>query len=272
MNFKHINRLFIFLMFILIMAACQDQDRTVLTNVDKEEKSGEEQTAEIIDEDTLSPEETNENEEVAQEVKNETSHFEDGSLLKAVEEDDQELVLSILENSDYQVEEMNDNSETPLMLAVHNNFIEISKMLIDHGADINKQDEISDSPYLYAGAQGRSEILKYMLENATPNEKIFNRFGGNALIPAAEKGHLENVKLLLEKSKIDINHQNNYGYTALIEAVALAYGSRTYQDIIRILLENGANPNLKDHHGKTALDYAQELNYVEMKNILKEYN
>lgn len=73
----------------------------------------------------------------------------------------------------------------------------------------------------------------------------------------AEKGHLENVKLLLEKSKSDVNHQNNFGYTVLIEAVALTDGSKIYQDLIRVLLENGANPNLKDNYGKTALDYAQ---------------
>lgn len=236
------------------MAACQNQDIAEKENIDTVRKD--------IDE----------NEEATKEMKNETSNFEQGSLLKAVSENDEGLVRSILADSDYPIDEMNDKGETALLIAVHNNSIEISKMLIDHKADINKQDKISDSPYLYAGAQGRTEILKYMLEHSSPDESVFNRFGGNALIPAAEKGHLENVKLLLEKSKSDIDHQNNFGYTALIEAVALTNGSETYQDIIRVLLENGANPHLKDNSGKTALDYAQELNYVEMENILQEYH
>lgn len=73
------------------------------------------------------------------------------------------------------------------MIAVHNNQIELAKKLIDAGANVNIQDKIADSPYLYAGAEGRTEILAYMLSHSEPDQSIVNRFGGNALIPAAEK-------------------------------------------------------------------------------------
>ena len=73
------------------------------------------------------------------------------------------------------------------MIATHLNQLDIAKTLIDHGADINQQDGIQDSPYLYASAQGKTEILDYMLKNGKPDQQIVNRFGGNALIPAAEK-------------------------------------------------------------------------------------
>ncbi|WLV25279.1 ankyrin repeat domain-containing protein [Aciduricibacillus chroicocephali] len=261
MYFKHINRLMMILVFSLIMAACQKQGIIDQTNDDTNEESREKQTVK----------DSNENERRSKEMKNKASNYLDGSLLKAVKDGNPELVRSILESADYQVDEKNGKGETPLLIAVHNNSVKISKMLIDHGADINEQDDILDSPYLYAGALGRTEILKYMLEKATPDETKFNRYGGNAIIPAAEKGHLENVKLLLEKSKSDVNHQNDFGYTALIEAVALTDGSTVYQDIVQVLLDGGANPNLKDNNGKTALDYAQELNYTEMEQILLKY-
>lgn len=74
------------------------------------------------------------------------------------------------------------------------------------------------------------------------------------------------MKLLLEDGTVDINHQNNYGYTALIEAIALTDGSKVYQDIVAELLKYGADKNLKDNYGKTATDYARELGYG---NILK---
>lgn len=144
-------------------------------------------------------------------------------------------------------------------------------MLIDAGADINLQDQISDSPYLYAGAQGKTEILTYMLEKQVPDQQKVNRFGGNALIPAAEKGHLENVKLLLKDGRVSIDHQNNYGYTALIEAVALKDGSSIYQQIVKVLLEGGADKTLKDNTGRTAEDYARSLGYSELLNILNYY-
>ena len=162
------------------------------------------------------------------------------------------------------------SQSTKLLIAVHNNQIELAKKLIDAGANVNIQDKIADSPYLYAGAEGRTEILAYMLSHSEPDQSIVNRFGGNALIPAAEKGHLETVKLLLADGHVTINHQNNYGYTALIEAVALRDGSKVYQDIVSELLKYGANTDITDNYGKSAKDYANELGYGTISKLLKE--
>lgn len=187
--------------------------------------------------------------------------FESGRLIKAVTTNEVEEVKQILEDKQYNVNEVNKQNESALLIATHNDFVEIAKMLIDSGADVNQQDNIQDSSYLYAGAQGKTDILAYMLENSEPNQKVYNRFGGNTIIPAAEKGHLDTVKLLLEDGKVDINHQNNFGYTALIEAVALTDGSKVYQDIVSELLKYGADTSLKDSSGKTAADYAKEMGY-----------
>lgn len=190
-----------------------------------------------------------------------------GSLLQAVSSGQAAEVAAILKDPDYPIDETNELGETPLLIATHQNQVAIAQQLIDAGANINLQDNIQDSPYLYAGAQGKSEILAYMLNRGTPDQNIVNRFGGNALIPAAEKGHLENVKLLLADGRVDIDHQNNYGYTALIEAVALRDGSEVYQAIVAELLRYGADPSLRDNAGKTAADYAAALGYG---NILQQ--
>lgn len=187
-----------------------------------------------------------------------------GRLLQAVSAEDLNLVQTLLDQSTAMIDEQNEKGESPLLIAVHHNMIDIAKILVDHGANINLQDHIQDNPYLYAGAQGKTEILAYMLENSEPDQSIVNRFGGNALIPAAEKGHLANVKLLLTDGRVDIDHQNHYGYTALIEAVALRDGSKIYQDIVRELLAHGANKELRDNQGKTAEDYARELGYDQL--------
>ena len=57
----------------------------------------------------------------------------------------------------------------------------------------------------------------------TPDLTIRNRFGGNALIPACERAHVEAVPLLL-KAGIDVNHVNNLGWTCLLEIVILGDG------------------------------------------------
>lgn len=192
------------------------------------------------------------------------------NLIQAVENNDIEKVKDILQDSSYPIDETNDKGATPLLIATHKNYIEVAKLLIDAGADINQQDHIQDSPYLYAGAQGKTEILKYMIEQAEPNHEVVNRYGGNALIPAAEKGHLDNVKVLLQDGKANIDHQNNYGYTALIEAVALTDGSVIYQQIVQESLAYNANKELRDNYGKTALDYAKEKGYIEMVELLED--
>lgn len=196
-------------------------------------------------------------------------NFQAGELLQAVANNDVGKVESILQYSPYPINETNHKGESPLLIATHKNYIDVAKRLIDAGADINQQDHLQDSPYLYAGAQGKTEILKYMIVHAEPNHSVVNRYGGNALIPAAEKGHLENVKVFLQDGKADINHQNNYGYTALIEAVALTDGSELYQEIVQELLKYKANKELRDNRGKTALDYAKEKGYTEMVQLLE---
>ena len=68
---------------------------------------------------------------------------------------------------------------------------------------------------------------------------------------------------------MNVNHQNDYGYTALIEAVALRDGSQVYQDIVAELLKHGADPNIVDNFGKTAKDYANELGYGNISKLLQ---
>lgn len=209
---------------------------------------------------------TNRTEEVPQ-----VTTFAAGTLLEAVAQNDLQTTNEILNSPGYPIDETNIEGNTPLNLAVHANAVEIAKALIDHGADINAQNNISDSPYLYAGAEGRTEILAYMLEKGEPDQQKVNRFGGNALIPAAEKGHIDNVRLLLDDGRAAINFQNNYGYTALIEVVALKDGSQIYQQITQLLLERGADPAIRDNTGRTAMDYAVANGFSQLQAILAAY-
>jgi uncharacterized protein len=61
--------------------------------------------------------------------------------------------------------------------------------------------------------------------------KDTNRYGGNALIPAAHHGHPEVVRELL-KTKIEIDHVNRLGWTALLETIILSDGGPVHQDIL----------------------------------------
>jgi ankyrin repeat protein len=156
---------------------------------------------------------------------------------------------------------------TALMAATYQNHVESAGLLIQAGADVNAQDLIQNSPLLLAGASGYLDILKLAL-GAAPDFTVYNRFGGTALIPACERGHVEVVRELL-KTTIDVNHVNRLGWTALLEAILLSDGETTHQEIVRLLLAGGANPNLADHDGVTPLRHARQKGYRVMADLLQ---
>ena len=135
------------------------------------------------------------------------------------------------------------------------------------GADVNAKDDIEDSTFLYAGAEGRVEILRMTLA-AGADLRSTNRYGGTALIPACHHGHLENVKVLLA-TDIDVNHVNRLGWTALLEAVILGDGGKVHTEIVRLLLARGAKPGLADRDGVTPLAHAQRRGYQEMARLIR---
>ncbi|MCR8643617.1 ankyrin repeat domain-containing protein [Paenibacillus sp. N1-5-1-14] len=157
---------------------------------------------------------------------------------------------------------------TPMMAAVHAGEVEAFKALIEAGADINIRDARSDNPLLYASAEGNLAIVKLAIE-AGADTKLTNRFGGTSLIPAADRGHVEIVETLLTTSDVNIDHINNLGWTALLEAVILGDGGEKHQQIVELLIQHKANVNIADKDGVTPLQHAISRNYSEMIRMLK---
>ena len=157
---------------------------------------------------------------------------------------------------------------TALLLATHHNAIAVARLLIEAGADVNAKDSRQDSPYLYAGAEGRLEILKLTVA-AGADLSSTNRFGGTALTPAAHHGHIDTVRFLLT-TEIDIDQINHLGWTALLEAVILGDGGPTYQRIVSLLLDAGADRSIRDHNGRTALDNARIEGHQRLVELLQE--
>jgi hypothetical protein len=153
------------------------------------------------------------------------------------------------------------------MLATRANFVEVARLLIGAGADVNAKDSIRDTPYLYAGAEGRDEILTMALA-AGANLRDTNRYGGTALIPACHHGHPSSVRILLT-TDIDIDHVNDLGWTALMETVILGDGGPIYIGILELLLAAGADTDIPDRDGVTPLAHARALGFADLARILE---
>lgn len=83
-----------------------------------------------------------------------------------------------------------------------------------------------------------------------PRLDIINNYGCTPLMLAVQKGDSSIVKLLLRHNKAIINIYDVYYKTPLVYAI-----NQNYTDIVIILLENGADPNIQDNQGATALMY-----------------
>lgn len=166
------------------------------------------------------------------------------------------------------LDDKDSDGRTPLLIAVASNRTEAALTMIAAGANINAQAANKDTPWLLAGASGRTEILAAMIPKG-PDLSIRNRYGGNALIPACERGHVDTVKLLLT-TQIDVDHVNDLGWTCLLEAVILGDGGLAHQEIVQMLLAANANPNLADSEGITPLAHAKARGQSEVAAFLEK--
>ena len=130
------------------------------------------------------------------------------------------------------LETRDEQGRTPLLLAATKDRLAVARLLVYLGADPNALDDQHDTPWLITGVTGSVDMLEVLL-TAQPDLAIRNRFGGTSLIPASERGHVNYVRRVV-RTDIEVNHVNNLGWTALLEAVILGDGSKRYQQIVTI--------------------------------------
>jgi len=189
----------------------------------------------------------------------------DAALLSAAASGELDRVANALAAC-AQVEARDTHGRSALLLAVMGDHLEVARLLIDRGANPNAVDHRLDTPWLTTGVTGSVEMLEILLP-AGPDMTIKNRYGGVAIIPASERGHVAYVHRVTSTG-IDVNHVNDLGWTALLEAVILGDGSTRYQEIVRILLDAGADRDLADREGVTALQHAQRFGYRDLAAVL----
>lgn len=86
------------------------------------------------------------------------------------------------------------------------------------------------------------------------------------LIHAAYYGHTDIIKELINQ-KIDINHQDSNGHSALNSAA-----EKNQTEAVKLLLQSGALPDKLDANDLTPLSWAAINNNIEMLSLLLAYN
>ena len=187
-------------------------------------------------------------------------------LLQATQLEDKKAILALLQQgADINVRDA--QGRTPVMIATYQHNTDMVSTLLQAGANVNIRDNNKENPLLHSAAQGWLDILRLAID-AHADTSLTNRFGGISIIPASERGHVEIVRELLTRTNINVNHINNLGWTALLEAIILSNGGKAHQQIVQLLVDHGADVNLADRDGVTPLQHARDRGFGEIERIL----
>ena len=159
-------------------------------------------------------------------------------------------------------------SRTPLIVAAYMKHAEAVRALLKLGANVNAMDIDKYDILTIAAVADDLPTLKAALDNGASAGSITSRYDGTALIAAAHLGHVEVAKLLIA-AKAPLNHVNNLGWTALMEAIVLGNGGANHTATVRALVEADCDVNIADRQGNTPLQHARRRGFVEMARILE---
>ena len=160
------------------------------------------------------------------------------------------------------------HGRTPYLVAAHRGDIAAMEILVRGGADPLAKDSRNYDAITILAVVDRVEAMKAAIRLGGDPRAITSPYLGTALIAAAHLGHHEVVKALIDAGS-PLDHVNNLGWTAVIEAIVLGDGGSNHQRCLRHLLDAGANPNLPDKSGTTPLQLALGRGYHAMADMLR---
>ena len=123
-----------------------------------------------------------------------------------------------------------------------------ARALVQGGADPNALDAQRYDIVTIAAVKDDVAMVELALALGTRSGNVTSPYDGTALIAAAHLGH-EGVVRELIAARAPLDHVNNLGWTALIEAVVLGDGGPRHVATVRALVEAGARTDLADRRG-----------------------
>lgn len=150
--------------------------------------------------------------------------------------------------------------QSALMAAGFAGHTEVVRLLLQHGASID--DQLGLSLLHHAAGKGQTELVATLLDSGV-DVNAQDGVGYTALMRAAEAGQDEMIELLVAKGA-NVNAQEMHGYSSLMWAVITGRHSTA-----RVLAEHGADVNAREKKANwTALMMATIKDDVEMVRLL----
>jgi ankyrin repeat protein len=158
-------------------------------------------------------------------------------------------------------------SRTPLHVAAFFGNHEAARTLIRLGANPNARERQRFDALTIAAIAGDVAMVNILLAAGGDARAIVGPYDSTALIEAAHLGRVDVVERLIA-ARAPLDHFNALGFTALIEAVVLGNGGAAHSAVVNALARAGADVNLTDRQGMTALAHAEARGYGDMARVL----
>jgi len=188
-------------------------------------------------------------------------------LTEAARKSDARLVKMLLD-AGARVDSANPDGETALMMAISGGDLKVVQMLVNAGANVNTVEKFhNQTPLMYAAAANRNaaEMVKLLLSRGAdvkpralfsdwpsqitsePRAQYRSVGGLTALLYAARSGCYDCVEELIAAGA-DVNVPTPEGITPLMIAL-----DNEHNDVAKLLMDKGANLEVWDWWGRTAL-------------------
>uniref|UniRef100_A0A8C9TG42 Euchromatic histone-lysine N-methyltransferase 2 n=1 Tax=Scleropages formosus TaxID=113540 RepID=A0A8C9TG42_SCLFO len=170
----------------------------------------------------------------------------------------QRVLLMLMEGIDPAYQSDCQNRRCALHAAAQRGLLEMCYLLIQAGAKVDAQDKAQRTPLLEAIVNNHIDVVRYLIQSGACEDD-----GSTGLHHAAKLGNLEIVNLLLGTGQVDINAQDSGGWTPIIWAA-----EHRHINVIRALLNRGADVTLKDKEMNVCLHWASFAGSVEIAELL----
>lgn len=157
---------------------------------------------------------------------------------------------------------------TPAHVAAFASHDDVVAALAKGGADMNALEDRVYDVLTIAAVANDPELVSLAMQVGNRPDLVTSVYDGTALIAAAHLGHHDVVARLVAGGA-PLDHVNNLGWTALIEAVVLGDGGPDHVRTVEVLVEAGADKTIGDRDGVTPLQHATARGYADMVTLLR---
>ncbi|XP_073682713.1 fibronectin type 3 and ankyrin repeat domains protein 1-like [Garra rufa] len=189
--------------------------------------------------------------------------FSGKNLHQAVNREDAKELTTVLQSGTVEVDVYDKMGFTPLMVAAQKGFTSLVNILLKHGADINKRDSTGKDSLMHACYAGHLNTVKY-LRSCGSKWQSRDIDGCTPLHWAVDGGHLPVITYMIQDGcEVDAMDKVSL-WTPLMRVSAISGNAA----VASILLQSGADVNVRDKAGKTPLMVAVLNNHVELVKLL----